>query len=296
MRNKRIVRNITQILLWFLLGLVIGMAAKLPGLSGGALLFAFGLYGAVLETINSPIKGMKKNWLMILCLGAGVGVSYVGLARVVNLLLGWNEGVVMSLFAGMIFGTLPTLWRDSGKKGRSAPSYITLGVSFFILLAAFMALKNLASVKIENPTAPAFMLGGVLQGLSFIVPGLSSSSLLLFLGLEEPINEGISSFDFSVLIPFGIAMVASVLLLSRVMQAAFDKAYSVMCHGVLGFVLATTIAILPPLPPDPFEVISYAEAIIIGILLSYIGTVLPKFLETAAGRRREKREKRERKI
>ena len=90
-------------------------------------------------------------------------------------------------------------------------------------------------------------------------------------------------------------MVASVLLLSRVMEAAFDKAYSVMCHGVLGFVLATTIAILPPLPPDPFEVISYAEAIIIGILLSYIGTVFPKFLEASADRRREKREKRERK-
>ena len=280
MREKKAFRVVIRILIWFLLGLVIGMAAKLPGLSGGALLFAFGLYGAVIETINSPISGMKKNWLLILSLGAGVLVSYVGLAKVVNLLLGWNEGVVMSLFAGMIFGTVPTLWQDAGKKGRKPSSYITLGVSFSALLLVFTVMKNISGVRIENPTIPAFLLGGALQGLSFIVPGLSSSSLLLFLGLEEPINEGISSFDLGVIIPFGIAMVACVLLLSRIMQAAFDKAYSFMCHGILGFVLATTIVILPPLPPDPFTVLSYAEAIIIGILLSYIGTLLPSLLSS----------------
>ena len=276
MRQRNFMKktSVLRIVLYLVLGVVVGIAAKVPGFSGGALLFAFGLYGTVIETINSPIKSIKKNWLMLICLGVGVIGGYVGFASIINTLLYWNEAIVTSVFVGLIIGTIPELWRDAGERGRGKWSYISLAASFAILFAFFVVIRNVTAVKIEDPGIPAFMLGGFLQGLSFIVPGLSSSSLLLFLGIEVPLNEGLTSFDLKVLLPFGITMAVCVLLLSRIMQLAFNKAYPILSHCVLGFVLATTTLIIPPFNTGVINALIYILAIILSAGASFAFSLL----------------------
>ena len=58
-------------------------------------------------------------------------------------------------------------------------------------------------------------------------------------------SEGISRLDLGIIIPLGITIVATFLLLSKVMKLIFNKFYTVVSHCVLGFVMATTIMILP---------------------------------------------------
>ena len=62
-------------------------------------------------------------------------------------------------------------------------------------------------------------------GLSLIVPGLSSSTVLMCLGLFNPLTEGISNFDFSVLVPFIIGIAATALALARLVYMLFKKHY-----------------------------------------------------------------------
>ena len=73
----------------------------------------------------------------------------------------------------------------------------------------------------------------------------------------------------SVIIPFGIAMVVCVLLLSRVMKLAFDKAYPILSHCVLGFVLATTFLIIPPFNTGIINAVIYILCIIVAAAVSY---------------------------
>lgn len=231
-------------LLWVLQGLLVGVGVILPGVSGGSLLFAFGIYDQILEVMSNPIKGIKKYWKMLCFIGVGGAIGFIGFAAVVEALLSWNESLVICGFVGLIIGTLPSLWRDAGTQGRGAGAYVSLGVSFALITALFFAVENLWSISIPQNTF-GWILCGLIWGLGFVVPGLASSNLLMFFGIYNVLLGHIKALDFGVMIPFVASVLVVFLLLSRVMKLVFDKFHSVMSHCIIGFVVATTLMILP---------------------------------------------------
>ena len=271
MKNRKNI--VLQAVLWIVQGFLVGLGAILPGVSGGTLCYAFGIYDQLLEVLSSPIKGIKRHWLMLLFVALGGGIGFVGFAGVTEALLNWDEPVVLCVFVGLIIGTLPELWRDSGAKGRSRASFVALGVSFLAIGALFLCCEHLWSITIPA-NIWGFAVCGVVWGLSFIVPGFSSSTLLLFFGIYTAMAGGIKSLDFAVLLPLGITMLATLLLLSKVMRLVFDRYHSVASHSVLGFVLATTLLILPSFKTTWQRVLLYIACIVAGAVASFFLTVL----------------------
>ena len=51
-------------ILWVLEGILVGFGAILPGVSGGALCAAFGMYHPLIETFSAPKDGIRKYWRM----------------------------------------------------------------------------------------------------------------------------------------------------------------------------------------------------------------------------------------
>ncbi len=235
--------TVLQALLWVVQGFIVGIGAILPGVSGGTLCYVFGIYDQVLEILTDPLKGIKKHWLMLIFVGLGGGLGFVGFAGITEALLSWNAPVVMCVFIGLILGTLPELWRDAGEKGRNKYSIISFAVSFVAIAALFWCCEHLWTITIPQ-NIWGYAICGVIWGLSFIIPGFSSSTLLLFFGIYKPMSAGIKSLDLWVIIPLGITMLATLLLLSRVMKKAFEKIHSIASHSVMGFVLATTMMLL----------------------------------------------------
>lgn len=266
MKNKK--NTILQSILWIVQGCIVGIGAILPGVSGGTLCYAFGIYNPIIEVLSHPFKGIKKYWQMLIFVFLGVGVGFVGFAGITNWLLGLNEGVVLCVFVGLIAGTLPDIWKDAGEKGRNKFSIIGLLVSFAIITAVFYVFKNVWALTIE-PNFVGWLLCGLLWGLSFIIPGFSSSTLLLFFGIYEKMSEGISHLDFGVLVPLGIAMLATLLLFSKLMELVFDRFHSVVSHCVIGFIVATTIMILPSFNTSFVNVFVYIGCIILGAVASF---------------------------
>ena len=266
MKDKKNV--IIKCLLWIIQGFIVGVGAILPGVSGGTLCYAFGIYDQLLEVLSSPIKGIKKHWFMLIFVGIGGALGFVGFAGVTNLLLNWNEAVVLCVFVGLIAGTLPDIWKDAGKGGRGISSTVALCVSFVAISAVFYLFKNIWQITIA-PGTVGWLICGLLWGLSFIIPGFSSSTLLLFFGIYEPMSAGISALDFSVLIPLGLAMLATLLLLSRVMKLVFRKFFSIASHCVLGFVMATTLMILPSFKTSFENIAIYLLCLVLSGIASY---------------------------
>lgn len=266
MKNKKNI--VLQSILWIVQGCIIGIGAILPGVSGGTLCYAFGIYNPLLEVLSNPIKGLKKYWYMLIFVLLGGGIGFVGFAGVTNWLLNWNESVVLCVFVGLIAGTLPDIWKEAGEQGRNKFSIISLAVSFIAISAVFFVFKNVWALTIQ-PGFVGWLLCGLLWGLSFIVPGFSSSTLLLFFGIYEKMSEGISHLDFSVLIPLGIAMLATLLLLSKLMKFVFDKYHSIVSHCVLGFVVATTLMILPSFKMSIANIAIYIVCILCGGVASF---------------------------
>ena len=200
-------------------------------------------------------------------------LGFVGFAGVTNWLLELNEAVVLCVFVGLIAGTLPEIWKDAGSEGRNKFSIIALAVSFLAILAVFYVFKNVLILTIK-PNLVGWLLCGLLWGLSFIIPGFSSSTLLLFFGIYGQMSEGISQLDFKVLLPLGVAMLATLLLFSQIMKLVFSKLHNIASHCVLGFVIATTLMILPSFFTSVWNIVSYVVAIVCGAVASFFFSVL----------------------
>ena len=90
-----------------------------------------------------------------------------------------------------------------------------------------------------------FVICGLVWGLSLVIPGLSSSSVLLYMGLYEPMTAGIAALDFSVILPLLLGLALTVAALARLVNDMFEKHYALISRLVLGFVVASSLKIVP---------------------------------------------------
>ena len=116
-----------------------------------------------------------------------------------------------------------------------------------------------------------FLFCGVLWGFSFIIPGMTSSSILMAVGLLTPMVDGITHFDLSVLLPWTIGMCGVVALFARLVSKLFDAHYPLAYHAVIGVVLASTLAIIPTSFASSGEMIWSAVCAVLGAVLAALG-------------------------
>ena len=225
-------------------GLLIGISGVLPGISGGVLCVVFGVYKPVMEVLSSPFKKLKEHWRLLLPIAVGSAAGFVVLVHGVSSLLKNYENLATCVFAGLILGTLPSLIRTAGKEKRTTKSYTAFFVSFAIFFALFMFLEHGVGFSI-TPSFFWFVFAGAIWGTSIVLPGLSSSAILLFLDLFEPTIEGAKHLDFGVLIPLAIGGIGAIVLFAKLINMLYEKHFSVISHIIIGIVVATTIPIIP---------------------------------------------------
>lgn len=225
-------------------GMIIGVGGILPGVSGGVLCMAFGLYKPVMEVLASPRKNLKTHLGLLIPVGIGGALGCFGLAHFVGAAMNAQPELSTTVFAGLILGTLPALLRTAREKAPSRGSLPALFVSFIFFFTLFCFLNRGDGLSL-TPNFFWYLLAGAIWGISIVLPGLSSSGILLFLGLFEPMVRGAKSFDLGVLIPLAVGGVGAIVLLARLVNRLFDRYPAVMSYIVLGIVAATTIPILP---------------------------------------------------
>ena len=236
--------NRSRLLLLILQGAIIGVGAILPGISGGVLCVIFGLYQPVIEVLSNPLTNLKYHWKLIIPVSLGVGLGFLGSAGAVSAFMEANTNAAVCIFIGLILGMVPGLWKDAGRDGRKGTPVPAMCICFAVFLALLLFLKSGVSINIA-PNGFWYGVCGVAWGLSFVVPGLSSSSMLIFFGLYQPMLEGMARLDFGVLIPLGVGACLIVFTLSRAVSRFFHSHYALASHMILGIVLATTVVIIP---------------------------------------------------
>ncbi len=225
-------------------GALIGGGAILPGISGGVLSVVFGIYRPMMEFLSHPIRALKKNLWLFVPIIAGVAIGFVGFAKLIDLLFTTDSPYPISLFVGLIFGTVPMLWRTAGRDGRKRADWLTLYISFTVLLVLLYVLSSGSTLSIALTPVWSFV-SGIIWGFSLVVPGLSSSSILLFMGLYEQIMAAVGSLDFSVIIPLILGIAAVAVLFARLIDMLFDRHHGIASHAIVGLVVASTIMIIP---------------------------------------------------
>jgi putative membrane protein len=254
-------------------GMIVGFGAIMPGISGGTLCVAFGMYQPLIEVFSSPRKHFMKYRVKLGFFLFGVFVGFVGLSGLASWLMKQDSAAVTCAFIGFVIGTLPELWREAGQKGRGRSSYLAMAAGFAAMLGVLLLLKHAQSLQMK-PDLWGFLLCGIMWGISFVIPGLSSSALLLFFGLYQPMLDGISRLSPQVLFPLAVGVGICLISLPKVVHAAYQKRHAVISHSVLGIVAATTVMIVPKFPGNAVYIAFYVVCILGGAAASYyIGRV-----------------------
>lgn len=235
--------NGLRLLLRFVQGMLIGVGAVLPGISGGVLCVVFGIYKPVMELLGDPLHKFRTHVPKLLPVILGAAVGFLGVAKILAFFLESYPGPSVCLFIGLIVGMLPSLFREAGEQGRPKGCAAALGIAFALILGLLIGL-NLFSVVI-TPNFGWYLFCGFCLALSVIAPGMSFSTLLMPLGLYTPFVDGLGSLNFSILIPAGIGALITIVCLARAVDALFDRFYPYAFHAIIGVVIAATIMIVP---------------------------------------------------
>ena len=251
-----------------LCGVLIGAGAILPGVSGGVLAVVFDIYRPFMEVLTHPREAIPKYWRWFLPIGLGCAIGFLGFAKGLAAAIDVSSTVTTWLFIGLIVGTVPSLFREAGKEGRSIGSWVSMAVCAGAIFFSLFYVGKVICVTVE-PNFWWYNFCGALWGMSLVIPGLTSSSVMMALGLYQPMLEGLARLDFLVLSACLPGMVLTILLLARLVSWFFRKHYSIAFHGIFGIVLASTLVIIPTSYVGAWEIVLSAVCCIGGFLLAY---------------------------
>ena len=204
----------------------------------------FGIYRPVMEVLAHPLDGLRRHLALLLPIGVGAVLGFLCGGGLILVLFESSEKLATCLFIGLILGTIPSLWAEAGAQGRGNGSYLSCAASF-LALSAILLYAQYGAFYTMQANFFGFLFCGLLWGLSLIVPGMTSSSILMAVGLFTPMAEGFARLDMAVILPWLLGMALIVMTLARVVNWCFHTHYPLFYHAVFGIVLASTLTIVP---------------------------------------------------
>ncbi|MFT5080905.1 MAG: putative membrane protein [Planctomycetota bacterium] len=243
-------------------GFLMGLANLVPGVSGGTMILAVGLYDRFISAVAelSSLRWSKGMFLFLFLLAAGLGVALIGLAGPAVHMVTHYRWAMYSLFVGMTLGGAPELLRlafpkpaygDADANKSEDKSSATIAMVLGFALMAWIA-WSLQGVSLPH-TFMAFMMMGVVAASSMILPGVSGSYLLLIFGVYDVVIGSLSSSalkedlkgSLMIIGPVVIGAAIGIALLSNVLKVVLSR-YSKPAHGaLLGLLLGSVLGLWP---------------------------------------------------
>lgn len=262
---------------WLLCGALIGAGAILPGVSGGVLAVIFDIYRPFMEILTAPRTALRKYWRGLVPLSIGWCVGFLSFAKGISAAITVSAAATTWLFIGLIAGTLPSLFREAGREGHTRGGWASLLLCGGAVFALLYYVSHVALIQ-ARPNFLWYTFCGVLWGMGVVIPGLTTSSILMALGLYQPLLEGLVRLDLPVLAACLPGMFLTMLALARGVRWLFRTHYAIAFHGILGIVTASTLIIIP-------RTYTGAGEIACSALFCVLGAALPFFLERLDPRR-----------
>jgi len=225
-------------------GILVGIGFITPGLSGGVLAVVFGLYERLMRWLGNLKENFIKNFLFFLPVGIGGVIGVVAFAAAVDWAFENYRVQAIWLFIGFIAGTFPSLIKTAGKEDRKTGHWLLLLLAAVGMFFLMRWMETIRSVEMASSFGN-WLLSGALIGLGVVVPGMSPSNFLIYLGLYEKMTAGISQLNLGVIIPLALGGIICVLLFARLVSWLFKRFYAFMYHLILGIVVGSTLAIIP---------------------------------------------------
>ena len=272
-------------------GFIMGIANIIPGVSGGTLALTLGIYEQFIGAISHLLKNLKENVKFLLPVFIGMGLSLVSMSNVVSTAFDKCPIPTTLFFMGLVIGGIPFLTNKvkDTKERKEVSSYIIALLAFALVMVLAFSKElfgsGMGDVNFVGMGADGYfllLLIGIITAATMVIPGVSGSLVLMLLGYYLPIVDTIKDLthfnnildNILILIPFGIGVVIGIVLIAKLIEWLLKKYESKTYFGVIGFILASVIAIPVSVYHEIEEITFTVPQVGIGVVLLALGAVI----------------------
>lgn len=184
-----------------LLGFLVGLAMIIPGVSGSTIAIIFKYYHKILYAISNLLKKFKLCFLFLLPIVIGAILGFAFGFLTIQKLLNFIPFALVSLFAGLMLGSTPTL-RDEVKDVKIGKKQIINIIIGFIIPLCLATITILCSdqsslntnkeLLINFPSIVLYILLGFLVAATQFIPGCSATAILMTVGYYKSLTDTVS--------------------------------------------------------------------------------------------------------
>lgn len=242
------------------IGVILGVANVIPGVSGGTLAVVFNIYDRLISVITLNVKKIFSEWKFILPLVVGMGLGIILFSKAITFLFEHYPVQTNWFFIGIILGSIPMIIKRllvasknsaKGAEKKAVPvSAIVCGVVALGIMA-IMTYVNVAEsgAPIQTELTPVLavklFIGLACATIAMIIPGISGSFLMLVVGIYSTIIAAISDFNIPLLIPAVIGGAVGLLGGAKLVRFLMAKVPAQTYGAIMGLVLGSILVIFP---------------------------------------------------
>ncbi len=249
-------------------GILIGSGAILPGISSGVLCIIFGIYEKLLDSIIHFFRDIKSNIKFLLPIVIGVAIGILIFSNFLNYFLINFPIQLKSIFIGLILGSIPSLIREANKKSEFKPIFLLYTLFAFLFGVFLVVLEKYIPNSNINSTFSFFylFLAGFIMSVGIIVPGISSTIILMLMGVYNTYISSISTLYFPVLIPMGLGLIIGCFIFMKFTDFLLNNFFEKTFYSIIGFSLGSILVLMPDISFNLTAIVSLL-CIVLGFLL-----------------------------
>lgn len=273
-------KNLTIILK----GFIIGSSMSVPGVSGGTMAILLGIYDKLIGAVSNFFKNIKENAFFLgkVCLGGILGLC--SLAFLIEALLGRFPIQVCSFFLGAVIGGIPALLNKTREEKFTFSSFIYFVAGLAIVIGITFMPKGMITISngFSIGNLIMWLITGVIVALALVLPGISTSHMLVVLGMYDITLNAITDFNIPFLLILGVATIVGIFLITKPLEWIMNKYTHKTYCAIIGFVAGSTVSIFKdkiiPAAPDYSGVYSWAVIILVSIVTFILGIIAINYL------------------
>ena len=284
-----------------LIGIVIGMANVIPGVSGGTLAVVFGIYEKFVSAITFNVKKLAKNWKFLVPLLSGMACGILLFSKLITVLYEHFPDQTNCLFTGLILGSIPMIVKLMTKKNSpdekvNASRIITTVICIIAGLALILTFYILEK-KINGNTPLLFELpqitaglevkifiAGFLGSIAMIIPGISGSLLMLIMGVYPIVMKAIPSLFSTqtflhalfLLLPNGIGVLLGLVCGAKLIAFLLNRFPNSTYAVIFGLLAGSAFTVFPGFAcfSSVVKSIACVLCILVGAAMAYFSAKL----------------------
>lgn len=230
-------------------GIFIGSGAILPGISSGVFCVIFGIYEKLVDSVLNIFKNFKKNLAFLFPIALGVIIGILLVSKLLKFLFSTYPMPTNFCFIGLIIGSMPILLKKANNNSGFRLHYLLYFLLTFFTGVLSIRLEHilpqLINLEFDSNYFFYLVLAGFLMSAGVIIPGISSSVILMILGAYTTYLSAVASINLSILFPMGIGLLIGCILFLKLIQFLFNNYYSQTFYGIIGFVLGSVPVLYP---------------------------------------------------